>query len=189
MATVEVILEAAARILEREGYGPRFGTNRIAQAAGVSIGSLYEYFEGRDAIVQALCERHMSRVRALVDRVFDELKEAKAPVAVDLFMDALFTLHEHRPDLQRALHHQFPMRLGLQAYIDSDRYLEERLVEWLVPRVPGVDSATLATRAFIAVRAGRAVTIQVFAEALSEERKVAVREGLKQMLLHTLGLG
>ena len=57
MATVEAILEAAARILEREGLTRLFGTNRIAREAGVSVGSLYEYFDSRDAIVRALSER------------------------------------------------------------------------------------------------------------------------------------
>jgi AcrR family transcriptional regulator len=60
VATVDAILEAAARILERDGLGRAFGTNRIAREAGVSIGSLYEYFEGQDAIVRALCDRHIT---------------------------------------------------------------------------------------------------------------------------------
>src|ERR1700736_5178789 len=46
---VETILEAAARVFVREGYA-RATTNRIAAAAGISVGSLYQYFPGKDAI-------------------------------------------------------------------------------------------------------------------------------------------
>lgn len=189
LATVEVILEAAARILERDGLGPMFGTNRIAREAGVSIGSLYEYFDGRDAIVRALCERHAGRVRALVARAFAELRDAPAAAAIDVFVDALFALHEQRPGLQQTLHHEFPRHVGLQPFIDSDRYTEELLVEWLAARKPGADRDDLATRAFVATRAARTVTIHVFAERLPEERKERVRVAVKELLLRALDLG
>ncbi len=52
-ATVEAILEAAARILESEGF-EGYTTNAIAKRAGVSIGSLYQYFPNKDAVTAAL---------------------------------------------------------------------------------------------------------------------------------------
>ena len=54
--TVDVIVEAAARILTKEG-ADALSTNRIAEVAGVSVGSLYQYFPNREAIVAALVER------------------------------------------------------------------------------------------------------------------------------------
>ncbi|WP_316977381.1 TetR/AcrR family transcriptional regulator [Shumkonia mesophila] len=54
--TVDVIVEAATRILFREG-ADALSTNRIAEVAGVSVGSLYQYFPNREAIVTALMER------------------------------------------------------------------------------------------------------------------------------------
>ena len=54
--TVDVILEAAAHILEERGFDG-YTTNAIAERAGVSIGSLYQYFPGKDAITIALIER------------------------------------------------------------------------------------------------------------------------------------
>ena len=55
-ATVEAILEAAARILETQGL-EGYTTNAVAERAGVSIGSLYQYFPNRDALTAALIER------------------------------------------------------------------------------------------------------------------------------------
>jgi AcrR family transcriptional regulator len=187
VATVDAILEAAARILEREGLGPGFGTNRIAREAGVSIGSLYEYFDGREAIVRALCDRHIANVRALIDTMFDQLAEASLEHAVEVFIDSLFALHESRPELQRTLHLDLSPRLGLRSMIDSDRYVETRLVEWLGRLYPSADREELSARAFVVVRAARGVTIHSFAEGLSPEARARVRASVKQLTRQTLG--
>ncbi len=55
-ATVEAILEAAAQVLEQQGYAAST-TNAIAKRAGVSIGSLYEYFPDKNAVFAALKEK------------------------------------------------------------------------------------------------------------------------------------
>ena len=57
--TIDTILEGAAHILERLGF-EGYTTNAIAQRAGVSIGSLYQYFPNKDAITMALIEREAS---------------------------------------------------------------------------------------------------------------------------------
>lgn len=56
-ATVDFLLEAAARVFKREGFAAT--TNRIAVAAGVGIGTLYEYFPHKQALLLALAERHV----------------------------------------------------------------------------------------------------------------------------------
>ncbi len=47
---VEAILEAAVRVLAREG-ARRFTTVRVAEEAGVSVGSLYQYFPNKEALL------------------------------------------------------------------------------------------------------------------------------------------
>lgn len=64
-ATFEGILDAAARILVRDGYAG-LTTNRVAATAGVGIASVYEYFPGKEAIVAALAEKELD---AFVDRI------------------------------------------------------------------------------------------------------------------------
>jgi len=56
--TLEHVLEGAARVFKREGFGAT--TNRIAETAGVSIGTLYEYFPNKEALLAALAERHVA---------------------------------------------------------------------------------------------------------------------------------
>ncbi|WP_426700091.1 TetR/AcrR family transcriptional regulator [Rhodanobacter sp. Col0626] len=60
LETYACILEAAAQIIERHGVGA-FNTNLVAERAGVSIGSLYQYFPGKDALVIALMRREKER--------------------------------------------------------------------------------------------------------------------------------
>ncbi|MBN3770997.1 TetR/AcrR family transcriptional regulator [Burkholderia sp. Se-20378] len=67
LATVDAIVEAAARILERDGFDG-YTTNAVAALAGVSIGSLYQYFPNRDALTAALVERESAHLLDDVDR-------------------------------------------------------------------------------------------------------------------------
>jgi AcrR family transcriptional regulator len=66
--TVRAILEATVQILDREGIDAAT-TTRIAEVAGVSIGSLYQYFSHRDAILSALQDREFERTLALIEKV------------------------------------------------------------------------------------------------------------------------
>lgn len=68
--TVRIIVEAAARILEQSGLGG-FNTNAVADRAGVSIGSLYQYFPGKEALLGALIVRETSLLIAAWERALD----------------------------------------------------------------------------------------------------------------------
>lgn len=63
--TVDAILEAAAQVLEAGGLGA-FTTNAVAERAGVSIGTLYQYFADKDALMQAIAEREMKATFARI---------------------------------------------------------------------------------------------------------------------------
>jgi AcrR family transcriptional regulator len=68
--TVAAILEAAAQILEAGGLAA-FNTNAVAERAGVSVGTLYQYFADKNAVLRTLAEREL---RAAVERVARALK-------------------------------------------------------------------------------------------------------------------
>jgi len=98
--TVTVILEASARILESDGLRG-FNTNAIAERAGVSVGSLYQYFPNKDAIVLALIASfedalHDAVLRAVRGGRGEELKHR-----LRLLVRALVTVHYRRPRLKR----------------------------------------------------------------------------------------
>src|SRR5215468_399334 len=66
-ATVDALIEATARILVREGFD-HASTNRIAEQAGVSVGSLYQYFPSKEALVAAVIDRHHQELMQVVRR-------------------------------------------------------------------------------------------------------------------------
>src|SRR5215470_5266503 len=121
--TVDALLEATARILVKDGYD-RASTNRIAHLAGVSIGSLYQYFPSKEALVAALIDCHTQQMNQLVR---DSLvKVAMRPVAeaarelVRVMIDA----HRVDPKLHRVLVEQVPRvgRLDNIQAIDREAY-------------------------------------------------------------------
>jgi AcrR family transcriptional regulator len=65
--TVDVILRAAAQVFATRGYAATT-TNHIATRAGVSIGSLYEYFPSKDALLVALMEAHLAEGESILER-------------------------------------------------------------------------------------------------------------------------
>src|SRR6516225_6686515 len=76
--TVRAILEATVQILDREGLDAAT-TTRIAEVAGVSIGSLYQYFSHRDAILNALQDREFERTLTLMQKVLADANLEEAP--------------------------------------------------------------------------------------------------------------
>ncbi|HEY0339660.1 MAG TPA: helix-turn-helix domain-containing protein [Steroidobacteraceae bacterium] len=70
-ATVAAILEAAARILESEGFDG-YTTNAVAERAGASIGSLYQYFPNKTALTQALIAREDAALLRDLDGLLEQ---------------------------------------------------------------------------------------------------------------------
>jgi len=124
-ATVEAILEAAAQIFERYGYAAGT-TNRIAERAGVSIGSLYQYFPNKDTILIALVRRHLVEGTAALQPHLERLESGTSfdDVVPDI-VDAMVRMHATAPGLHRVLFEETPLPPALRAELDL---LEDRLV-------------------------------------------------------------
>jgi AcrR family transcriptional regulator len=81
LRTLDTLFEAATRVLASEGEAG-FTTNRIAERAGFSIGTLYQYFPSKEAIIIALVRRQrgivMRRLDVMLDRAVDERADPQA---------------------------------------------------------------------------------------------------------------
>ncbi len=93
-ATVEAILEATAQVLETRGYEGTT-TNRIAGRAGVSVGSLYQYFPSKDALIAALVERHFAQLTERVLATLDRVKGQPVDQGVQAIIDTILSAHRH----------------------------------------------------------------------------------------------
>ena len=100
--TVEAILTAAAHILEREGFEAAT-TNRVAVKAGVSIGSLYQYFPNKESLVRALNDRHTHELLELLRKRFVEVREKPLEDSVKAIVQAMVEVHRVNPALHRVL--------------------------------------------------------------------------------------
>jgi AcrR family transcriptional regulator len=109
-ATVEAILCAAAHILAAKGW-EAVNTNRIAGEAGVSVGSLYQYFPGRDAILAELGRRHAFNVVGATRDALERTKDKPFVSAMREVIRAAIRLHESDSALHRAIEDETP-RLG-----------------------------------------------------------------------------
>jgi AcrR family transcriptional regulator len=65
-ATIETLHTAAIQVLTREGLS-RCTTTRIAERAGMSVGSLYQYYPNRDALLAAVLEKHLDGIAGAVE--------------------------------------------------------------------------------------------------------------------------
>jgi AcrR family transcriptional regulator len=115
--TVDAILSATAQILVRHGYEGA-NTNRIAEAAGVSVGSLYQYFPSKEALIAALIERHSEAMwRLCVERTARAAGKPLAEAAREV-IGAIFAAHAVDPKLHRVMREQVP-RVGALRQIND----------------------------------------------------------------------
>ncbi|MBN9088852.1 MAG: TetR family transcriptional regulator [Reyranella sp.] len=116
-ATVETLLDATARVLVRQGYD-RASTNRIAETAGVSVGSLYQYFPNKEALVAALVARHNRELLELVRHAVKKVASLDLATAMRELVRAAVDAHLVDPALHRIFAEQVP-RMGQLAKIES----------------------------------------------------------------------
>ncbi|WP_375208799.1 TetR/AcrR family transcriptional regulator [Hyphomonas jannaschiana] len=101
-ATVEAILEAAAHILESEGFDG-YTTNAIARRAGVSIGSLYQYFPNKDAVTAALVMADAARLHDDVHAAAEATAGEDFQAQLNALIDVVVAHQLDRPDLARLI--------------------------------------------------------------------------------------
>lgn len=106
-ATVDALVEATARILVREGFD-KASTNRIAEVAGVSVGSLYQYYPGKEALVVAVIERHNQDIMQVVRGALAEVAAQPIEKGVRRLVAAAVEAHRIDPKLHRVLAEQIP---------------------------------------------------------------------------------
>jgi AcrR family transcriptional regulator len=108
-ATVDAILTAAAEVFERLGYD-RTTTDAIAERAGVSVGTLYQYFATKDALLRKLVERHIAQiVRALTPVILQSAGPAELPTFLSSLAQRYFAVRRKAPRLFQVLYEQAPI--------------------------------------------------------------------------------
>jgi AcrR family transcriptional regulator len=157
--TVEAILKAAAQVFTRRGYAGTT-TNHIAERAGVSIGSLYEYFPSKDALLVALMESHLREGEEVLARAEGEIAAGTGDLTtvVRYLVRAMVELHARDRELHRILFEEAPLPRALRrTLLEMEDRITDR-VERLLAGYPEVKVADPALAAAIVVQTVEALT-------------------------------
>ena len=155
--TVKAILTAAAHILEKEGFDAAT-TNHVAVKAGVSIGSLYQYFPNKESLVRALNDRHTHEILELLRKRFVEVREAPLEDSVRAIVRAMVEIHRVNPALHRVLVNIVPGIGGLAETRVVEDAAMDLLTQFLKTRKAELRPLNPEVSAFMLVHAVEALT-------------------------------
>lgn len=159
--TIAVVLGAAARVLQREGYA-KATTNRIAEVGGVSVGSIYQYFADKNQIFDALIQREIEGLLRVLQRARGDPGES----LVDALHRLLRLLIQARPDapaLYRSLEH-VPNALFRRRVGDARQGVVEWVRNFLASHQSEIDVRDLDVAAFVLVAAAEGVAVNATPE-------------------------
>lgn len=133
-ATVAAIISAGARILGRKGWAG-FTTNAVAARAGVSIGSLYEYFRDKQGLLDAIADAHIAHGERLLAQA-GALASGPRPGGelVEMLVEGAIVLHADDPELHRVLSSDAPLSPQIRQRVAR---LRAGLVELVVASLRG----------------------------------------------------
>jgi AcrR family transcriptional regulator len=156
-ATVDALVEATARILVREGFDAA-STNRIAELAGVSVGSLYQYFPSKEALVAAVIDRHHREIMQVVRGALAEVASEPLEPAVRKLVAVAIEAHRVDPKLHRVLTEQIPRTGRLENVETFSRQNYALFRAYLEGHRDEVRAVDLELAAFVCVTSIEALT-------------------------------
>lgn len=153
---VRALLDATARLLEEQGYDA-LTTRRVAERAGVSVGSLYQYFPDKQSLVHALLVEHLEEAAALRPAALDE---DGLPLAerIRLVVDWFLSAHAARPALHRALTEAAVPVFGVEAVRGMERGLHATVHAALAPYADEIRRPDLSLAAFVVAQSLESLT-------------------------------
>jgi len=183
VARVNRMLDACAQLVDEIGY-EALTTTLLAERAGVAIGSVYQFFPDKRAIVQALTLRNMESYLARLARRFAEGDFAYWWDGVDAAMDEYIAMHRTVPGF-RTLHFGDVVDVHLlDEERDNNSVIAERLTRLLVEQFGLLETGRLRFAIEIAVESADALTKMAFRrdpegdDAVLDEAKALIREYL-----------
>jgi AcrR family transcriptional regulator len=172
--TVDAILSATSRILVKRGFDA-LTTNAVAEAAGVSIGSLYQYFPNKEALVGALLDHHLEAINRAVFAEITRVALLPMAPAVRAVIELTIRVHAVDPALHRVLTEQVP-RIGKLAKLRQLDELVHRMVAGLLAtRKAELAIADVELAAFVLVSAIEAIVHRaalMYPERLADPRLI-----------------
>jgi AcrR family transcriptional regulator len=182
---VDVIVEATWQVLAKEGYAAA-NTNRIAERAGISVGSLYQYFPNKNAIVAAVQRRHHAEIASAMAMAFTQTAGQPLDFAVRGLVHANMEAHLADPELHRALAACVPAAVNPETLSCVRSGIHAQLRTWLSQYKQILIVKDLDTAAFVVQHLVEAVVhATVFADKHAPNPK-RVEDELTAMIVRYL---
>lgn len=162
--TVRAILEATAQVLVQRGYEGTT-TGAVVERAGVSIGTLYQYFPNKESLVAALIEGHVREVLELVEGALVQHAFAPLPSVLRAVIKASLDAHRLHPELHKVLVEQVPREGRLAEAIGISGQLTDLLEAHIQQRLPGLARARIRLVAFMVETTVEALTHRAIIES------------------------
>ncbi|HEX6767648.1 MAG TPA: TetR/AcrR family transcriptional regulator [Polyangiaceae bacterium] len=179
---VDAILIATARILPSRGVA-RATTNQIADLAGVSVGSLYQYFPDKDSIFARLIERELARNEEVAIERAEALRGAPLADVVHAVVDTVVDrLLDHGPLLRELMMHAHHLD-KVQAVIASRDRVQRELARIFEDHPEVARGRDLLRAAEICVSALMGVLQEVVLETREQQEREAIKTELTQMFV------
>ena len=184
-ATVAVILDAAIRVLDREGLDA-LTTSRVAEVAGVSVGTLYQYFAHRDAIVAALQDRELERAGAMLERVLKSGAPLSDQELARSIVAELLALYRAAPALHRVLAARGLSFAPPEQVVAFDARSVAVLKAFLGLAGPRIRRSNLEAAAFVVYQSVRATMLAYLLESPAGVDDAMLVEELTQLIVRYL---
>jgi AcrR family transcriptional regulator len=185
-ATFEAIIEGGAQVLVEDGFH-QMTTNSIAERAGVSIGSLYQYFPNKEAIVASIVERFAERQFELLVHGLQEIANAPLEDVVRHLVNAMFEAKQAEPELNRVLVEQLPPIGQLDVMRDWTEQACQMIEMALQTRRDEVEVEDLEMAAFMMVTACHGIMHSTLLDRPRLLDSEEIREHTARMMLQYLG--
>ena len=184
--TVHAILEATVQVLERDGPDAAT-TTRIAEVAGVSIGTLYQYYSHRDAIFDALQEREFERALAHVANELSDDNLARTPrETIIAAIGGLGALYRQSPAMHRVLAMEALRATKADRLVSFDLRVIALVRHFLPATNAPVRRKNLEAAAFVAFQCVRATMLASLLEKPAGLNDATLVEELADLLLRYL---
>jgi AcrR family transcriptional regulator len=163
-ATVRALIEATAQVLVTRGY-ERSTTDAVAERAGVSIGTLYQYFPNKESLVAALIREHVADILTTVRTALASHAEASPEAGLQALIHAGIEAHRIDPALHRVLSEQVPREAYPDEALDIAGDLQSMIERFLRDRAPHLPQQRLRMIAFVIESTVEALTHRAVVEA------------------------
>lgn len=185
-STIDAIFEATIQVLIAEGTH-RLTTTRVAERAGVSVGTMYQYFPHKKSLLYALNERYLDKLAERVEMTCRTHHARSTDEMVEALITTYWEAKTERSDVTRALYSS-AVELDNEALIDAfakrmDAATRAMLLSAPDARYENIDlvNLTLLSVIFGTVR-------NVFERNLPPSEQTSIRDELKRMCLAYLAM-